>query len=87
MITMVKAYIMTCMVPGSYTKAIQEIKKLNHIEKISVVTGDYDIVVKVDVKSLEHLHLLTNQLQKIDGVEKTTTQVVEKEFVTIAPNL
>ena len=79
---MVKAYIITCMTPGPYTKSLEEIKKINHIEKISLVTGEYDIVVKVDVKNLEQLHLLTTQLQKIHGVEKTTTHVIEKEFIT-----
>lgn len=77
---MVKAYIMTSMYPGTYTKALNEIKKINHIEKISVVTGDYDIVVKVNVKNLEHLHILTSQLQIVNGVEKTNTQVIEKEI-------
>jgi DNA-binding Lrp family transcriptional regulator len=77
---MVKAYIMTSMYPGSYTKALDEIKKIDHIEKISVVTGDYDIVVKVNVKNLEHLHKMTSKLQVVDGVEKTTTQVIEKEI-------
>jgi DNA-binding Lrp family transcriptional regulator len=80
--TMVKAYIMTCMTLGPYTKALEELTKINHIEKISIVTGEYDIVIKVDVKNLEQLHLLTSQVQKIDGVEKTTTQVIAKEYVT-----
>lgn len=67
---MVKAYIMTSMYPGLYTKALDEIKKIDHIEKISVVTCDYDIVVKVNVKNLEHLHKLTSKLHVVNGVEK-----------------
>jgi DNA-binding Lrp family transcriptional regulator len=80
----IHAYIMTSMYPGIYTKALEEIKKLNHIEKISIVTGDYDIVVKVNVKNLEQLHTLTSQLQKVNGVEKTNTQVIEKEFKSLS---
>jgi DNA-binding Lrp family transcriptional regulator len=76
----IQAYIMTNMYPGIYTKALDEIKKLNYKEKISLVTGDYDIVVKVNVKNLEQLNNLTSQLQKVNGVEKTNTQVIEKEF-------
>jgi len=72
---------MTSMHPGTSSEALEEIKKINNIEKISVVTGDYDIVVKVNVKNLEHLHKLTNQLQTVDGVEKTMTNVIEKEFI------
>jgi len=77
---MVKAYIMTSMYPGSYTKALNEIKKINDIEKISIVTGEYDIVVKVNVKNMEHLHKLTSRLHTVEGIEKTTTQVIEKEI-------
>jgi DNA-binding Lrp family transcriptional regulator len=76
---LIQAYIMTNMYPGAYDKALDEIKKISNIEKISVVTGDYDIVVKVNVKNLEQLHKLTSQLHKIKGVEKTNTQVIEKE--------
>ncbi|MDH7516792.1 MAG: Lrp/AsnC ligand binding domain-containing protein [Candidatus Thermoplasmatota archaeon] len=70
---------MTNMYPGTYNKALDEIKKLNHIEKISIVTGDCDIVIKVNVKNLSQLHELTSQLQKLDGIEKTNTHVIEKE--------
>ena len=76
-----RAYIMTSMYPGTSSEALEEIKKINNIEKISVVTGDYDIVVKVNVKNLEHLHKLTSQLQTVNGVEKTMTNVIEKEFI------
>jgi DNA-binding Lrp family transcriptional regulator len=80
----IQAYIMTNMYPGVYTKALDEIKKFNYIEKISIVTGDYDIVVKVNVINLEQLHNLTSQLQKVNGVEKTNTQIIEKEFTTLS---
>jgi DNA-binding Lrp family transcriptional regulator len=75
----IQAYIMTNMYPGTYNKALEEIKKITHVEKISIVTGSYDLVVKVNVKNLGQLHKLTNQLHKVNGVEKTNTQVIEKE--------
>jgi DNA-binding Lrp family transcriptional regulator len=75
----IQAYIMTNMYPGTYTKAIDEIKKLNYVESISVVTGNYNLVVKVNVKNLNQLHKLTNQIHKVDGIEQTNTQVIEKE--------
>jgi DNA-binding Lrp family transcriptional regulator len=75
----IQAYIMTNMYPGAYTKALNEMKKIKYIEKISVVTGDYDIVVKVNVKNLDQLNKLTTQLHKVNGVERTNTQVIEKD--------
>jgi DNA-binding Lrp family transcriptional regulator len=77
---MINAYILTLMEPGKSNKIIKEMKKIENVEKISVVAGEYDIVVRVRVKSLEKLLRVTDKLQMIDGVKKTTTQVIEKEI-------
>ena len=61
-------------------EAILEMRKIDNVEKISVVAGEYDIVIRVQVKSLENLLKVTNKIQMIDGVKKTTTQVIEKEI-------
>jgi DNA-binding Lrp family transcriptional regulator len=68
------------MEPGDSDKAIKEMRKIENVAKISVVAGDYDIVVRVQVKNLESLLKVTNKLQMIKGVRKTTTQVIEKEL-------
>jgi len=66
--------------PGNTDKAITEMRKIENIEKISVVAGEYDIVVRVHVKHLENLLKVTEKIQMIEGVKKTTTQVIEKEL-------
>lgn len=66
--------------PGNTDKAITEMRKIENVEKISVVAGEYDIVVRVHVKHLENLLKVTEKIQMIDGVKKTTTQVIEKEL-------
>jgi DNA-binding Lrp family transcriptional regulator len=55
-------------------------RKIQNIAKISVVAGEFDIVVRVQVKSLDTLLSVTDKIQMIDGVKKTTTQVIEKEI-------
>lgn len=77
---MINAYILLSMKPGKSDTAIREMRKIVNVEKISIVAGDYDIVVRVQVKSLEKLLVVTDKLQMIDGVRKTTTQVIEKEI-------
>ena len=77
---MINAYILLMMQTGSSEKAISDMRKIENVEKISVVAGEYDIVVRVRVKSLEHLLKVTNKVQMINGVKKTTTQVIEKEI-------
>jgi len=77
---MINAYILLSMKPGKSDTAIREMRKIENVEKISIVAGDYDIVVRVQVKSLEKLLVVTDKLQMIEGVRKTTTQVIEKEI-------
>ncbi len=77
---MINAYILLSMKPGKSDTAIREMRKIVNVEKISIVAGDYDIVVRVQVKSLEKLLVVTDKLQMIEGVRKTTTQVIEKEI-------
>ena len=77
---MINAYILLSMKPGKSDTAIREMRKIGNVEKISIVAGDYDIVVRVQVKSLEKLLVVTDKVQMIEGVKKTTTQVIEKEI-------
>ena len=77
---MITAYVLIHMRPGNTDKAIEEMRKIDNVEKISVVAGEYDIVVRVRVKTLDTLLKVTNKLQMIDGVKKTTTQIIEKEI-------
>ena len=68
------------MKPGNFDKAINLMRKIENITKISVVAGEYDIVIRVQVSSLDKLLKVTNKLQMIDGVKNTTTQIIEKEL-------
>ena len=79
---MINAYILINMKPGNSEKAINEMRKIEDIAKISIVTGEYDIVVRVQVKSLEKLLNVTDKIQMIKGIIKTTTQVIEKEITS-----
>jgi len=79
---MISAYILINMKPGNSEKAITEMRKIENIVKISIVAGEYDIVVRAQVKSLDKLLKVTDNLQMIDGILKTTTQVIEKEMTS-----
>jgi len=77
---MINAYILIDMEPGDSAKAIEKMRKIENIAKISVVAGEFDIVVRVQVKTLDKLLKVTNKIQMIPGVKKTNTQVIEKEI-------
>jgi len=77
---MINAYILIAMEPGRSDLAIKEMRTIQHIEKISVVAGEYDIVIRVHIETLEDLLQVTDKIHEITGVKKTTTQVIEKEL-------
>jgi len=80
---MIKAYILTEMQPGDYNKAMKEMEKIENIKKISVTAGDYDIIIRAEVSHIKDLMKLTNKIHMIDGVNKTKTQVIEKEVASL----
>ncbi len=66
--------------PGKSDKAIKDMRQIDNVVKISIIAGEYDIVVRAQVKNLEDLLDVTDKLQMIEGVNKTTTQIIEKEI-------
>ena len=77
---MISAYMLIMMRPGTFDTAINEIRKIKNIVKISVIAGEYDIILRVQVKTMEKLLDVSNKIQMIKGIQKTTTQVIEKEI-------
>ena len=77
---MIKAYILILTYVGNLKSVLEELKKLENIDSIAVIAGDYDIVVKASVENLEQLMELTDKIHAIKGVKRTNTQVVEKEI-------
>ena len=78
---MINAYILVHVRTGFTDKAIVEMRKIENIRKISIIAGDFDVVLRVEVKSLDKLLKVTNKIQMIKGVSKTTTHIIEKEIV------
>lgn len=77
---MINAYILINMQPGNSDEAIAKMRKIKHVAKVSVVAGEYDIVIRAQVPSLDKLLKVTDEIQMVSGVSKTTTQVIEKEI-------
>jgi DNA-binding Lrp family transcriptional regulator len=77
---MIKAYILITTYVGNLKAVLEEMRKLKDIESIAVVAGDYDIIIKAKVKTLEELMELTDKIHEIKGVKRTNTQVIEKEM-------
>ena len=78
---MIRAYILISMKPGKLDNSIKKMKMIENIKKISIVAGQFDVVIRVETTDLEELLSLTNKIQMIREVEKTITQIIEKEIV------
>jgi anthranilate phosphoribosyltransferase len=58
---------------------VNEIKKLQFIEEITPVYGEYDIVVKTETNSIKELTLFVyNKLRLIPGLTATKTMITAK---------
>ena len=79
---MIVAYIMINVEVGKLAKVVEELKRIENIGNIAVVAGEFDIIVRVRVSSLEELFDVTERIHGIDGIERTTTHVVEKEIAS-----
>ena len=55
----------------------RQIKKLEGVREVTILTGGLDIIVKVMAKDIDDLNeLVTEKLRDIDGVDKTQTMIV-----------
>ena len=58
----------------SQRELAKRIAKLNGVFEVHIVTGEYDLLIKVRGTSLEEIgKLVVDKLRKLDGVDKTLT--------------
>jgi len=76
----VKAYIMILVYVGKLEAVLSKLRGIENIESIAVTAGDYDVIVKVAVESLEELMETTDKIQMAGNIKRTTTTVIEKEI-------
>ncbi len=62
-------------------KKAQQISELKNVISVSIVSGQYDLLVEVLVDSNKGLvHFLTESLSTIEGITKTETFLILKSF-------
>lgn len=79
---MVSAYIMMKMQVGMDDKVIAEIKSMKPIEEANATYGAYDLVIKVNFKTIEDLdRFIFEKIRKVTGVTETSSMIVAKKVV------
>jgi len=75
----VRAYVLMTVEIGKTDSVLEELRHIDEAVRIAVTTGEYDIVILVEVDTLEDLYDITvRRMHKIPGIAETTTAVVEK---------
>jgi len=79
---LVLAYILTKMQVGMDDQVFAEIKKLEQIQEASATYGSYDLVIKVNFKTIEDLdRFLFEQIRRIKGITETSSMIVAKQVI------
>lgn len=62
--------------PTRDEEVYEKVRSFKEVREISLTYGEYDLVLKVEVNSLEELDgFIFNKLRVIDGIEATTTLI------------
>ncbi len=79
----VLAYVLMRIKLGFTDQVLERLREIDEAVRIAVTTGEYDVVILLEVRNLEALYDITvNRIHKIEGIEETTTAVVEKMIST-----
>jgi len=77
----VKALIFCKVHHKEMTKVLNSFKEIPEIKKVFSLTGDYDILAEIEVDNTEELYeSFANKIDLIDGIIKTNTHIIMKEF-------
>jgi DNA-binding Lrp family transcriptional regulator len=73
------AYVDIFVESSSYDDVVAQLSKLENLEELNEVTGEFDIVTLVSAKDIEEFRdVLKNKIMKVKGVKSTVSSVVLK---------
>jgi uncharacterized membrane protein len=91
MVEIVKAYVVATVKRGMEHTAAQKIKKMNEVKEVLVTYGLYDLVVRIEAKSLGQMDKIVTDIRQMTEIKQTSTLVgsqrvrswtcVEKAFI------
>jgi anthranilate phosphoribosyltransferase len=73
---MVTAYVLIATTIGEEKTVAEELEKLKEVELADILYGEWDIILRVNVKDLTELDtFLTKKIRKIKNVKLTSTLI------------
>ena len=77
---MIEAHILLRVKPGMDSSVFEIVSKLRQVTNLETVYGEYDLIMSVEVKSMDDLdNLIFDSIRTIQGIQRTTT------LITIEP--
>jgi DNA-binding Lrp family transcriptional regulator len=75
MVEVVKAYVVATVKRGTEHDAAQKIRKIKEVTEALVTYGLYDVVVRIEAKSLGHLDKIVTDIRQMAEIKQTSTLV------------
>ena len=76
---MITSYTLIRVLPVKDKEVYNKVKGFSEVKEIIMTYGEYDLVIKVELPSLDSLdNFIFNKLRSIDGVTATTTLLEAK---------
>ena len=75
MVEVVKAYVVATVKRGKEHDVAQKIRKMKEVTEVLVTYGLYDVVVRIEAKSLGHLDKLVTDIRQMAEIKQTSTLV------------
>jgi len=73
----VSAYVFVLTDMDKTTEVAKAIRGIEGVDKVDVVTGPYDVIVKASADTMDELgHMVLGQVQKVPGINRTITSPV-----------
>lgn len=72
----IKAYVLIVVDPGKTKNVFDALKAIDRVIEVHQVMGPYDILVEIEVDSLQDVpSILGEKIRVIDGIQSTTSLV------------
>ena len=71
----VKAYVVATVKRGTEHKVAEKIRKMKEVTEVLVTYGLYDLVIRIEAKSLGHLDKIVTDIRQMEEIEQTSTLV------------
>lgn len=75
-----KAYVLINVELGRTNEVLSKIKLIPGVTSVAVITGEYDIIVRLETLTMDEMYNRTQEIHLIDGIIETTTSIIQKEF-------